>query len=103
MKKDRNAFFQEASMSASGYLQNPAMMNPNMYQNPYAAQQMPNNGMAPMPINNTASANTEYDSRLSKIERQINRMEVRLSKLESLSGNIGTIDDSINNSSMYMI
>lgn len=63
----------------------------------------------PMPVQNqnmsNNSANTyvdEYDQRITKLERQIRRMDQRLRKLEN--SNLSNIDEEINiDSNMYMI
>lgn len=102
MKKSRNSFFQESSYQA---------YNPNMqmqgapfetasnyyYQGPIPMQsQFPNNY-------NTLNSTNDIESRLAKLERQINRIDYRLSKLEN-ANNIMTSDDfDTNNSNMYML
>ena len=98
MRKDRNTFFQEANMSAMGYMPNQNMMNPY----PYQATQMSNtyyNGPDMMMGNN------DLESRLAKIERQIHRLEARVSKLETtLPLNYTTDSDiDVTNNSMYML
>ena len=86
---------------------------------------MPNNGIMPhgyninsnyqaygpnvMPMNNNVPNNmnygagdyvNEYDTRITKLERQIRRMDQRLRKLE----NTGTIEEEINiDNNLYMI
>ncbi len=103
MKKDRNTFFGESSMSQVGYY--PNQVNPNMMMpSPYQASSASQNFYAgPAPINN--NINTDIESRFSKIERQINRLETRISKLENSANNYtGDItDETISNSNMYMI
>ncbi len=47
--------------------------------------------------NNSYSAN-EYDERITKLERQIRRLDERLRKLES-----GSIEENITDSNLYMI
>ena len=85
MKKNRNSFFTEANMSYSGFAPNTYFSNPNMN----------------MPMNQYNDTNT-IDSRLAKIERQINRLEHRVSKLESANTTYITEDiDSSGN--MYML
>ena len=71
----------------------------------------PNMMNGPMPFNTSANYNAfysnnannlnNYDSRLSKIERQIGRLEHRVSKLESLNTNTYINDSSSND--MYML
>lgn len=102
MKKDRNAFFQNNSSSSYFYPTNNMMggmmgypmateSNSAFYQGPV----MPN--MQPM----QGDYNSELEARLAKIERQINRLDTRLSRLESESVNISGQD--ITNNNMYMV
>ena len=105
MKKTRNSFFQESSYQA--YNQNMNMQLPGQvapyqtassyyYQGPIPTNAMPNNY-------NTLNTNNDIESRLAKIERQINRIDYRLTKIEN-SNNIITSDDfDTNNSNMYMV
>ncbi|MBE6140540.1 MAG: hypothetical protein E7172_03280 [Firmicutes bacterium] len=97
MKKNRNSFFSEANMSYSGY-------NPNM-------NMMPNNGFQTQSYNSyyagpnmmpNTNMNNEIESRLAKIERQINRLDHRLNKLENNNAYI-TDDIDNNTSNMYML
>lgn len=84
MKKDRNSFFESNfNMSSMG----PMNLNPNMgmpamqssaQSNFTAYQNMP----MPMPNYPNSGNMTELESRLSKLERSINRLDARLSKLE---------------------
>ncbi len=92
MKKDRNAFFQEASYFNQTNIPTPNM---NMASGPFTTQSQssfyagpvtpmnyntPNNLNANMPINYDFS---DIESRLSKLERQVNRLDARVTKLES--------------------
>ena len=109
MKKNRNAFFAESNMQASGFIPQPNMnIQPNYM--PYNAQTQSSSfysGPAAMypQSNNQNNLSTEIDSRLSRIERQLNRLESRINKLENTSNITYNIEDSdINpNSNMYMI
>lgn len=117
MKKDRNAFFQEssyfnqASMPGGMVANQPFVTNAQAQQSFYAGpglanMQMPNNyNMNNTPIANNIPINNDYsdiESRLSKIERSLNRMDARLSKLENQG--LFTTDDIIDNSTnMYMV
>ncbi len=87
MKKDRNSFFSQYGYSA---------MNTNMFPN------NPNMNMNQIPMDNTS----ELDSRLSKLEREFQRLDYRVSKLEGLntnsSTNITSNDYNFANS-MYMV
>lgn len=93
MKKDRNTIFSEAGFSNQSYMPN---MNPyGPYQASEASQSF-YSGQYPMnQMNNTYS---DLDNRLMKIERQINRLDARISKLESTSG-----DSDNYSSSMYIV
>ena len=64
MKRDRNSFFSQ--FGSYGYNNQ---------------QPMPNMNMNTMP--QTYNQDYDIDSRLSKIERELNRMDARLSKLEA--------------------
>lgn len=95
MKKDRNAFFsQEAQFSNMNYYPN-NMMPINQAQGSssfYSGPVVPQNNF-----------NNELESRLSKIERQIQRLDARITKLENMSPSIMQTDDIITNQSMYML
>ena len=82
MRKDRNSFFESTNfnMSSVGNMQNPMYPSMNMASsNFYQAQNMPN---FPMQMPNTMTTSTsEIESRLAKIERSINRLDARISKL----------------------
>ncbi len=100
MRKTRNSFFAESSYQS---------YNPNMnnYMGPAPYQTGSNyfyQGPAPMPNNyTTGNDGSDIESRLAKIERQLNRMDYRLSKLEN-TGNVISADDYENNTTnMYML
>ena len=99
MKKTRNSFFTEANMSYSGF--NPNMGNMNM---PYQAQSSYNSFYAgpnniPYPQYNQGD---NIENRMAKMERQINRLEHRVSKLET--SNTTYITEDIDTSgNMYML
>jgi len=97
MKKDRNSFFEQSSFYNQSTMQNPNMYMPNT---PYTAGSYANQGFYAGPTNgfindyntnmplNTNYNNHDYsdiESRLSKIERNINRLDARLTKLENSS------------------
>ncbi len=106
MKKSRNSFFAESSYQAY----NPNMnMNMQMqggapyqtasnyfYQGPLPANAMPNNY-------NTFGSSNDIESRIAKIERQLNRIDYRLNKLENANNIITSDDFESNNSNMYML
>lgn len=98
MKKTRNSFFSESSYQSY----NPT---PNMNQQTAPYQASSNYFyQGPMPNNyNTNTMNNDIESRLAKIERQINRMDYRLSKLENTNNIITSDDYDITNSNMYML
>jgi len=105
MKKTRNSFFAESSYQS--YNPNMNMQIPVGTNAPYqTASNYFYQGPAPtaMPTNyNTTNTSYDIESRLAKIERQINRIDYRLSKLEN-NNNIMTSDDfDTNNSNMYML
>lgn len=87
MKKDRNSFFSQYGYSA---------MNTNMFPNNQ------NMNMNQFPV---ADNNYEIDSRISKLEREIQRLDYRLSKLEGTSTNTTNVNNTDYNfaNSMYMV
>ena len=97
LKKTRNSFFAESSYQSY----NPNM-NANMGPAPY---QTASNYFyqGPMPNYNTNGTTNDIESRIAKIERQLNRIDYRLSKLENGNNVTKTDDIDINNSNMYML
>lgn len=90
MRKDRNSFFAESSNSYQNY-NGMGMMMPQY-------QMGANNSMmysGNMPYNN------DINERLAKIERQLNRLDHRLSKLETNTISNSDFDSNANN--MYML
>lgn len=119
MKKDRNTFFGE-----SGYMNQTIYpgANMNIANQPFQTTSYANQGfyagtptINPIgpnyttPYNQPATQNTNYttidysdiESRLSKIERQISRLDARLNKLETNS--FYTTDDGDNTNNIYMV
>ena len=108
MKKTRNSFFSESSYQAY----NPT---PNMNQQAAPYQTASNyfyQGPVPMQgpmsnnyntLGNNLGTNNDIESRLAKIERQINRIDYRLSKLENTNNIITSDDFDTSNSNMYML
>ncbi len=98
MKKTRNAFFAESNYQSY----NPNINN-QMNGVPYqAASNYFYQG--PIPNNyNTTNMNNDIESRLAKIERQINRLDYRLSKLENNSATFTSEDIESNTTNMYML
>ena len=104
MKKDRNSFFNEASYSYGGYIPN-NMMQPNMM--PVQSGQYNQSfysGPGYTGASMQSTPNTDYsdiESRLSKIERQLNRLDSRITKLETTSS---VASESFENTTnMYMV
>ena len=97
MKKTRNSFFSESNFQS---------YNPNINVQGAPYQSAGNYFyQGPIPNNNynTTTPVNDIESRLAKIERQINRIDYRLSKLEN-TNNILTSDDyDTPNSNMYML
>ncbi len=92
MLRNRNSFFPETNINN---------VNPGIPQN-MPGYQMPNNQPLynQMPLNQQIpNYNEDIDSRIAKLERQINRLDARLSKLESASK---IVNDDMS-SSMYMV
>ncbi len=97
MKKERSAFFQN---SASSYYYPNNMMMPNVPMTTQSNSEYysgPVMGMAP---NIDNSYNNEIETKLAKIERQINRLDSRVTKLESETLTNKDLDI---NSNMYML
>ena len=107
MKKNRNTFFQESSYQS---------YNPNMALGGAPYQTASNyyyQGVVPMNQQMQSNYNTGYnsmqnnnndiESRIAKIERQLNRIDYRLSKLENVNNVVSSDDFDINNSNMYML
>ncbi len=95
MRKDRNHFFESSNyqMSAMGPNVMPNMGMPNM--NAASSNFYSYNGPQPM----DSSAMDSFNTRISKIERDIQRLEARINKLESTSIS-NNFDE---NSNMYMV
>ena len=105
MRKNRNSFFAESSFESYNPNMNMGSVNPSMPNQPY---QSASNCFyqGPMPNNyNTNGMNNDIESRLAKIERQINRMDYRLSKLENANNIIKTenFDTNSTTTNMYML
>ncbi len=96
MQKTRNSFFTEANMNYSGAMNMPIPPN-NM---PYQASTNYNSFYSGPNMNNQ-NYDSSIDSRLAKMERQINRLDHRISKLESI--NQTYIDDIDTSNNMYML
>ncbi len=97
MRKNRNSFFTETNMNYATF-PNQANINPNIPN--YASTNY--SGMyqkTGMPYIDTSD---NIETRLAKIERQINRLNARINKLESLNTTYleGDIDTTNN---MYML
>lgn len=115
MKKDRNTFFQESQMFSQAGM---PMPNMNIANQPFTTSSYANQGFyagptnqMPLnyntPTNQFANQTSNYDynndieSRLSKIERQLNRMDARLSKIENTT--MYTNDDIDTTNNIYMV
>lgn len=96
MKKNRNSFFSEGSMYSQNY--NPGMNMPEM---PYQSQSAYNSFYAGPNPNMMQATTSDLESRLAKIERQINRLDHRITKLEANSTIIEDYDT--NTTNMYML
>lgn len=106
MKKDRNTFFNEANFSQSSYMGNPNMPMNNMQGSMPAygsqASQSFYSGPVPMYQNQNGYMDTsDIESRMAKIERQINRLDARVSKLENKG--LMTTENYDNTTNMYML
>ncbi len=102
MRKDRNSFFESTNfnMSSAGNTGNPMyppMMN-MASSNFYQAQNMP--VTMPNLQNPNNMSISEIESRLAKLERSLNRLDARLSKLE---GNTYYTKDYETDGNMYIV
>lgn len=84
MKRDRNSFFSSYGVMSSNT--NPMMKDPNM------------NGMYP----NNYDNNYNIIDRINKLEREISRLDARISKLENIGQSTVNNDYNFANS-MYMV
>ena len=101
MKKDRNSFFSEYNMNAYNTMQ-PMMQQPYMMPNQVSSQSSFYSGPV-VDQNMIANQNTyteNIDSRISKLERQINRLESRIS---TNSSSFHTETDTVYKNNMYMV
>ena len=112
MKKDRNTFFNEANFSQSSYMGMPNVPNNMMGGNygmgaSYGGSQASQSFYSgPVPMNNMNMVGgtdymSDFESRMAKIERQLNRMDARISKLESKG--LVTTENYDNTTNMYML
>lgn len=108
MRKDRNTFFNEANFSQSSFIPTPNMGMNTMpmngtYNQAQASQSFYSGGMPMMPSGNPMGNDymSDMESRLAKIERQINRLDARVSKLESKG--LVTTENYDNTTNMYML
>ena len=99
MKKERNAFFSNYTAQNTSYIPNipPNMPIPNnMQQQPYYNYESNYYG------NSEISGYNEIDNRLNKLERVVNRLDSRVTKLENSS--LTNQQPTTNNySNMYML
>lgn len=121
MKKNRNTFFQESSYqsynpnmaniggapyqtASNYYYQGPVpgpVPGPAPMNQPINQQMQPNYNIG---YNSMQNNNNDIESRLAKIERQLNRIDYRLTKLENANTTITSDDfDSGNTTNMYML
>lgn len=106
MKRDRNTFFQNYNAQTQSYIPTPNMTMPTM---PNMSQMTQTGQFGPYQAAKEESSfyagpniqsNSEFEQRISKIERQINRLDQRISKLENSTKL--EIDEN-NYSNMYML
>ena len=99
MRKERNAFFEQQAYNSAFYpTPNINMMGNSMPSIASTSSQSYFNGPN---IGNDYTTN-DLEARLSKIERQINRLDSRISKLEN-NGLTNTSDSYNDNTNMYMV
>lgn len=93
MRKDRNTFFTNYSAQNQSYI--PNMPAPMEQFGPFQAA----NSSSSFYSGPDIAASNDLENRLSKIERQINRLDERLKKLENYSNP----SNDVNYQNMYMI
>ncbi len=107
MKKDRNTFFEGSSYFAQANMPNPNMNIANApFQTSsqssfYAGPATPMNYNVPSNMNANMTDYNDIESRLSKLERQINRIDARITKLENM--NLYQTEEIDNTTNMYMV
>lgn len=101
MRKNRNSFFTESNMNYQ-MPYNGGMMPPNM---PYQASTNYNSFYSGPGMNNMGgySDSSGIENRIAKIERQINRLDHRLSKLENVNSTTYIDNDFDTSGNMYML
>ena len=106
MLRSRHSFFAQSSMNQQSYFPNPGYQQMPQYQTGAYQASGANNyfysGPTPNPTPNYNQSNTyteDFNNRLAKIERSLNRLDARITKLEN-SANMISQDVS---SSMYMV
>ena len=98
MRKERNSFFNEAAYN---------YMNMNQYNPPvnnFPSMEATSSFYMNQNYSNNPSSFNDFQTRLARIERQVNKLEARVNKLEnSPVNNISESTDINSNSNMYMI
>lgn len=108
MKRNRNNFF--PNNNAGGPNQYPNMMPPNEYMAPpYQNMTQPYQNYPPNVIPeqmgnyNGYLDESNFEARISRIERQIKKLNNRIAKLESNTDLLNEDDDISSSNNMYMI
>ncbi len=110
MKKDRNTFFAESNFMNQSNFPGPNIANTPFMQSAYANQgfyagpmnnNMPNNYNTQTTNNPNYNDYSDLESRLSKIERNLNRLDARISKLEN--NNFYPTEDIDTTNNIYMV
>ena len=94
MRKERNNFFHESGFN-QGYSYNNMM--------PQIPQMPQMEASSSFYMNQESGMYTDTATRLARLERQVNRLDARISKLESNLSLVKQTDEIDNNSNMYMI
>lgn len=94
MRKERNSFFQEQGYNQGYFFNNQIPQMPQMEASSsfYMNQNM----------NQGNYQYNDFNTRLSRLERQVNRLEARINKLE-VNPPISSNDEIENQTNMYMI
>ena len=105
MLRNRNSFFTESGGYNQSYFPNQGpLMNPSPYQSSsnyqsFYAGPYPNQAPNQYNTNQNNIYQDDYENRLAKIERQINRLDARITKLE----NATKVMTTETTNSMYMV
>lgn len=88
MLRNRNSFFQETTTNQQGFIPVTTQVpyySGNIEQTYYQGPNISQNPNMPIYPQNYNQNNDDLDNRISKLERQLNRLDARITKLENAS------------------